>query len=1015
MKSLSYFVLIIILFPLLSFASASTQYSVYHYPVKQCDTGPKVVYDYGFDRLLFTWRFEDINADECSIPGKAHFCDATQFTISLVKKVRQAQAEPPYNEYFGAFLIRDNYSKAFLRGFQKEYSLYLQDLNLAEWHFMGNALESGLYDVNLVIDRASNVSVSLKRIAKLSEIGTAYDKNPFLQLPFDGLVGDFDKKINRENYGLALRWLGEHKQIYFNYARGTLSETMPQNITGGIALLSIESPERFADTRSGIVLAIAKDSEATFRLKYVRSVPAMLKINSNAGFSLFYGFIKPDESFQEVSYYDGNYSDYLFTWYEPAQSDTLKDHITSGAFPDMCSGWFDRVTLARLDSNKNTLFSFSFWPEAAELAFACSDSNLEVSGEFYSDVGSRTQTLIMEPNKWFSAGGNVLRAPHLNDFSFKKIIDEIGEQKICVYADNNGIVLFWNKGYFKAPELLESYAVKLSPILCIGSYLGRFDAFMCKPRESCIAELGGSMGSCPNLESNRKYSIGGAEYYGKDIVCCGKWYENEKSCAEQQISVFIHDSSLSEPQNQQLMASFINQIIGRWELRPDNRFANKGTPAFGLGKLFVEEALKYNIDPLIAVAFFRRESNFGICPGDSDCKPRWRRSMGNIKYRAGQCELFNGWRDGDFCAYPTWADSVRHWFWLIKNSENYVAGGKTTVSAIVPKYHSGNDYPTQADIEYINDIKRWVCHWRELWNDFKGVEETIAAQYVPPWLANRYPQYYGSKQETEQGGISGKYMLIALPSGWHSGDAAFKNLANSAFDFFLESASFACPNKVAKVIIKPSELLQKASKNNACRTLINQNYNCMPSSQFRMVQANVLQCVSSVLGIPINSGNYRVVLFTDSDVYMPVSASQSECAELGGYMKGSKCCIKAEGLSLLDSVMLAGTDFRAAAHELGHSFGLCDQYSRAAYDYQNASLPEGCRNFYPDSTTHCNEYGNLFTKCPEFFNTGIDCYGRKIPFGSTIGRSLMGTSLAQSIPQAFDCFEKNAIRGAWPC
>ena len=603
MKCLGYFASIIVLFLMLGFASASTQYPIYYYPAKQCNTGPKAVYDYGFDRLLFTWQFEGISADECSIPGRAHFCDAAQFTISLIKRLKQAQAELPHSEYFGAFLIRDNYSKAFLRDFQREYSLYLQDININDWNFTGNVLESGLYDINLVVSGAGKVSISLRKVAGLSEIGTSYDKNPLLQLPFDGFVGDFNKEVGRENYGLALRWLSEYRPIYFNYAEGPMSESVPQNISGGIALLKIECTERFADTRSGVVLAIAKESDATFRLKYARSVPALLKIDSNAGFSLFYGFIKPDERFQEIGYYDGNYLDYIFTWRGPGKTTVVRDRLISGAFPDICSGWLDEVTLARLDSNLLDLFSLSFWPEGAELAFSCSDAALDISAEFYDGNGVNRQDINLQPNRWFSTGGNVFKAPHFTDLSLKQILAEVKENKMCIYGDNNGIIFFWNSRYFQTPKTEQVYAIELPPTLCIGSYLGYFDAFMCKPREKCTSESGGSMGICPAVEPNQRYLVDNTEYYGRDIVCCGKWYENEERCREQPMSLFIQDLSLSEPQNQQLMARFINQIIGRWELRPDNRFAGQGTPAFGLGNVFVEEALKYNIDPLIAVSY----------------------------------------------------------------------------------------------------------------------------------------------------------------------------------------------------------------------------------------------------------------------------------------------------------------------------------------------------------------------------------------------------------------------------
>lgn len=51
------------------------------------DTGEGVFTKYGFDKLKFDWRFGEIKKDECnSSNASGIFCDATQFSISLLQK-----------------------------------------------------------------------------------------------------------------------------------------------------------------------------------------------------------------------------------------------------------------------------------------------------------------------------------------------------------------------------------------------------------------------------------------------------------------------------------------------------------------------------------------------------------------------------------------------------------------------------------------------------------------------------------------------------------------------------------------------------------------------------------------------------------------------------------------------------------------------------------------------------------------------------------------------------------------
>lgn len=51
-----------------------------------CETGSNAYSKYGFDKLLFDWRWEGIGNISCDELGGTKFCDASQFSISLAKK-----------------------------------------------------------------------------------------------------------------------------------------------------------------------------------------------------------------------------------------------------------------------------------------------------------------------------------------------------------------------------------------------------------------------------------------------------------------------------------------------------------------------------------------------------------------------------------------------------------------------------------------------------------------------------------------------------------------------------------------------------------------------------------------------------------------------------------------------------------------------------------------------------------------------------------------------------------------
>lgn len=59
-------------------------------------------------------------------------------------------------------------------------------------------------------------------------------------------------------------------------------------------------------------------------------------------------------------------------------------------------------------------------------------------------------------------------------------------------------------------------------------------------------------------------------------------------------------------------------------------------------------------------------------------------------------------------------------------------------------------------------------------------------------------------------------------------------------------------------------------------------------------------------------------------------------------------------------VLAETTEDTIAAHELGHTYGLCDEYNYNSWDEQNQSLSDGCPNPYP---SHCPKNTGVVNEC----------------------------------------------------
>jgi len=150
-------------------------------------------------------------------------------------------------------------------------------------------------------------------------------------------------------------------------------------------------------------------------------------------------------------------------------------------------------------------------------------------------------------------------------------------------------------------------------------------------------------------------------------------------------------------------ADFMNRVLTRYH-----------SPAAGEGQAVYDDGVKYNIDPVFALAFFMHESSFG-----SIGEARSSLSIGNLRcIGAGYEDLHPDCRD-NFAWFSSWDDGIEAWYRLIKNEYvqgaiNQVIGRNAcpceTVAQIIPVYAPRSDH--NDEIAYIAAVEQEVDTWR---------------------------------------------------------------------------------------------------------------------------------------------------------------------------------------------------------------------------------------------------------------------------------------------------------------
>ncbi len=272
-------------------------------------------------KLNFNWNWSDIGIDACDLTNNNyHYCDATQFNISLFKKLfeidnllkQSAFHLIPQKTVFYSYLIKDNYSQNFLDDFEAYYSnefagtepffneKFNNFIKQDKLEYLYNRQEDqtqlpygGLYRIEISIEQFDQGINSLFdgtqpiKDIKISiiPIQKAQNYNLFYETPFNGLVGKTGSTFERDGYGVSF----EGTNIRIN------SNIMTNEFDNAQSVIQIQNASSLSQLNTGTVLDYSKAGNE-FNLTITPSQPnpiiMLIDNNTTKNFSVSYSLKK---------------------------------------------------------------------------------------------------------------------------------------------------------------------------------------------------------------------------------------------------------------------------------------------------------------------------------------------------------------------------------------------------------------------------------------------------------------------------------------------------------------------------------------------------------------------------------------------------------------------------------------------------------------------------------------------------------------------------------------------------
>jgi|GEM_PF-2368660 len=445
-------------------------------------------------RLKFDWDWSDISYNECDSNNLNYsYCDATQFSISLFKRLpklnsalQRGDANLPTLSAFYAYLMKDNYSQYFLDAFKTTYTGFAQSdtifrtvgsspgydqfikdtSNNPRIHFFtrnssgvtpgANLAEAGMYRVEIspVYDDPTDTQI-MSYNGPVAELNITFQfvrgppyANPLYELPFDGSVGQTSVGTN------SLPWRGMDAQTFYGTSKiiNLQEGLVPQNAQSLVAYeydpshalvnLNITTDTNLARLNSGTVLEYSNNSGAKqLTLLSTRPTPVILTINGTApnAVNAEY-FINPPS----------NNSNFAKTW-RVIDSNLDSTGVYCIDFSNKQPVYY--IDTAQTANNKRQLN----WTDSSKSGY------IKLATTFFAPntIGTPiTVNLGDQPNVTINSYAAADRSASINSYvdarspyygSVSEIISAVKNQKMCVGPTaNGGFRVWWSQKYLNS-------------------------------------------------------------------------------------------------------------------------------------------------------------------------------------------------------------------------------------------------------------------------------------------------------------------------------------------------------------------------------------------------------------------------------------------------------------------------------------------------------------------------------------------------------------------------------------
>ncbi|MFA5763601.1 MAG: hypothetical protein WC915_02215 [archaeon] len=260
-------------------------------------------------RIDYDWSWQSVAIDECdSTNWQYNYCDGTQFTISLIKKLNEIEnllkaghvTSVPAKTSFYVYLIKDNYNSSFLNDFR---TYYLDSFTASETNYQKffkfieeNKLKfsvdrkdetvlpfGGLFRVEIDLGQGNELLSSLfdgeklnaNIVVSLTPVRQAPNYNPLYEMPFDGLISN----NGRDNYGLSLT--GQDLVVKTGF--------VPLDYVGALSSFEVLTSTNSVELNKKLVLAVDKETKKIYFFPS-QPTPVLMEITNNAFSNLVSGY-----------------------------------------------------------------------------------------------------------------------------------------------------------------------------------------------------------------------------------------------------------------------------------------------------------------------------------------------------------------------------------------------------------------------------------------------------------------------------------------------------------------------------------------------------------------------------------------------------------------------------------------------------------------------------------------------------------------------------------------------------